>query len=110
MPQLLGQLLLVGGVGYLLSTLVSYVFANADPVAGLLTIPATIGEVWILGYLIVFEVRDHPRPDREQPPAAEEDPVQVPRSLRARPPGCSEERILALLRGRTVRSRRDLRL
>jgi hypothetical protein len=71
LPQLLGQLLMVGGVGYVLSTFVSYVLANADLVAGLLTIPATIGEFWILGYLIVFGVRDHARRDREHAPAAE---------------------------------------
>ena len=57
MPRSLGQLLMVGGVGYVLSTFVSYVFANADLVAGLLTVPATIGELWIVGYLILFGVR-----------------------------------------------------
>jgi len=41
------------------------VFANADLAAGLLTVPATIGELWIVGYLIVFGVREHPRPDQE---------------------------------------------
>lgn len=62
LPRPLGQILMVGGVGYMLSTLVSYVFANADLVAGLLTVPATIGELWIVGYLILFGVRDHARP------------------------------------------------
>ena len=65
LPRLLGQLLMVGGVGYVLSTFVSYVFADADLVAGLLTVPATIGELWILGYLIVFGVREQARPGRE---------------------------------------------
>ena len=49
----------------MLSAFASYVFANADVVAGLLTVPATIGELWIIGYLIVLGVRDHARPDRE---------------------------------------------
>ena len=40
-------------------------FANADLVAGLLTVPATIGELWIVEYLIVIGVREHARPDRE---------------------------------------------
>ena len=51
LPKLLGQVLLAGGVGYMLSTFVSYVFANAGVVAGLLIVPATIGELWIVGYL-----------------------------------------------------------
>jgi hypothetical protein len=41
------------------------VLANADLVAGLLTVPATIGELWIVGYLILFGVRAHAGPDRE---------------------------------------------
>lgn len=59
LPRLLGQLLMVGGVGYVLSTFVTYVFAGADLVAGLLTVPATIGELWIVVYLIVFGVREN---------------------------------------------------
>jgi hypothetical protein len=65
LPRLLGQLLMVGGVGYVLSTFVSYVFADAGLAAGLLTVPATIGELWIVGYLIVFGVREDTRPQRE---------------------------------------------
>jgi hypothetical protein len=65
MPPLLGQLLMVGGVGYVLSTFVSYVFADAELVAGLLIVPATVGELWIVGYLIVFGVREHARPGRD---------------------------------------------
>jgi hypothetical protein len=65
LPRVLGQLLMVGGVGYVLSTFVTYVFANADLASGLLTVPATIGELWIVGYLIVFGVREHARQDQE---------------------------------------------
>jgi hypothetical protein len=65
LPRSLGQLLTAGGVGYVLSTIVSYTFAHAGVVAGLLTVPATIGELWIVGYLILFGVREHPRPHRE---------------------------------------------
>jgi hypothetical protein len=65
LPRLLGQLLMVGGVGYVLSTFVSYVFADAGLAAGLLTVPATIGELWIVGYLIVFGVRVDARPHPE---------------------------------------------
>lgn len=65
LPRPLGQVQMVGGVGYVLSTFVSYVFANADVLAGLLTVPATIGELWIVGYLILFGVRDHAQPERQ---------------------------------------------
>jgi Domain of unknown function (DUF4386) len=57
LPRLLGWTLMVGGVGYVLSTLVNYLFTDAGIVADLLTMPASIGEFWILGYLIVFGVR-----------------------------------------------------
>jgi hypothetical protein len=63
LPQLLGQLLMIGGAGYVLSTLISYAF-DVDLVAGLLTVPATIGELWIVGYLILFGVRERGRSDR----------------------------------------------
>lgn len=58
LPRWLGLVLMVGGVGYVLSTFVSYVFENPDLVAGLLVVPATVGELWIVGYLILFGVRD----------------------------------------------------
>jgi hypothetical protein len=61
MPRALGRLLIVGGVGYVLSTFLSYAFAGAGLVAGLLTVPATIGELWIVAYLIIYGVREHAR-------------------------------------------------
>lgn len=59
LPRPLGVTLIVGGVSYLLSAFVTYLFPGGDPAAQLLTIPATIGEVWIMGYLIIVGVRDH---------------------------------------------------
>ena len=70
MPRLLGQLLMAGGAGYVLSTFVSYVFANADLAVALLTVPATIGELWMVGYLVIFGVREHPHPEQSAPLAA----------------------------------------
>ncbi|WP_151083665.1 DUF4386 domain-containing protein [Nocardioides cynanchi] len=61
LPWTLGGVLIAGGVGYVIGTFVDFAFANAGLVAGLLTVPATIGELWIVGYLIVFGVRDHAR-------------------------------------------------
>ena len=52
MPRTLGWLLVGGGLGYVLSAFVAYMVAEAHPVADMLTIPATIGEVWMVGYLL----------------------------------------------------------
>lgn len=60
MPRPLGWLLVGGGVGYLLSALVVYAFPDADVVGQLLVVPATIGELWMIGYLLVIGVRAHP--------------------------------------------------
>ncbi|RIV38859.1 DUF4386 domain-containing protein [Micromonospora radicis] len=57
LPRPLGWVLVVGGGGYLLSTFVAYLAPNAKVVADLLVIPATVGEFWILGYLIIVGVR-----------------------------------------------------
>jgi Domain of unknown function (DUF4386) len=65
LPMPLGWILIAGGGGYLVSAFVSYAFPNADLVTQLLTGPATIGEIWIMGYLIIVGIRDHVRPDRE---------------------------------------------
>lgn len=70
LPRSLGQLLMIGGTGYVLSTFVSYVFTNADLVVGLLVVPATIAELWIVGYLVFFGVRDHARPSDDSIRAA----------------------------------------
>jgi len=56
MPIWLGRTLILGGVGYLLSVVVNYLdieVVNTD----LLTIPATIGEFWMIGYLLIYGIR-----------------------------------------------------
>lgn len=57
LPKPLGWVLMVGGCGYVLSTFVAYLLPDAGLVADLLTVPASIGEFWILGYLIAIGVR-----------------------------------------------------
>jgi hypothetical protein len=56
MPLWLGRILIIGGVGYILQT-----FLNAAGLTGmyigLLTLPATIGELWMIGYLLSFGIR-----------------------------------------------------
>lgn len=53
MPRPLGWLLVAGGVGYVVSAFAGQLLPDADVVSGLLTVPATVGEFWIIGYLLV---------------------------------------------------------
>ncbi|MHA6522853.1 DUF4386 domain-containing protein [Tessaracoccus sp. G1721] len=55
MPRLLGWVLMVGGVGYVASALLSYLLPGVP--LDLLTVPATIGEIWMVGYLCIVGVR-----------------------------------------------------
>lgn len=56
MPIWLGYTLMIGGVGYILSTLLYYAGIEAS-IVNYLTIPATIGEFWMIGYLLIFGIR-----------------------------------------------------
>ncbi len=58
MPKPLGWILVVGGVGYVLSAIVVHVWADA-PAALIesLPVPATVGEFWMIGYLLVKGIR-----------------------------------------------------
>jgi hypothetical protein len=53
MPRLLGQVLVVGGAGYVLSGFVAYLWPDVALVPDLLVAPATVGELWMVGYLLV---------------------------------------------------------
>jgi hypothetical protein len=55
MPKLLGWVLVVGGVGYVLSGFVTVLLPDVP--ADALTIPASVGEFWMIGYLLVRGVR-----------------------------------------------------
>ncbi len=63
MPRLLGRLLIGGGVGYVVSVLLASLVPHASGVAYALTVPATIGELWMVGYLLVRGVADRSTPD-----------------------------------------------
>lgn len=58
MPRWLGVILIIGGVGYLVSGLVGYGFPSAPTwlVDGLVY-PATIAEFWMIGYLLLIGIR-----------------------------------------------------
>ncbi len=63
MPQPLGWVLIAGGLGYVLSAFIQYLAPAAGLVTELMTVPASIGEFWILGYLLIFGVRRHTTAD-----------------------------------------------
>ena len=66
MPRPLGWILIVGGVGYVLSAFTAYLVPGAPAVADALVLPATVGELWMVGYLLIRGVR-RPAPDRPAP-------------------------------------------
>ena len=53
MPRLLGWLLVAGGIGYVLSTFVAYLLPDANAVSDALLAPSTVGELWMIGHLLV---------------------------------------------------------
>lgn len=56
MPVWLGRILIIGGIGYLLSVFTKYIGIN-NPVLEILVIPATVGEFWMIGYLLIYGIR-----------------------------------------------------
>ncbi len=56
LPVWLGRILLLGGAGYVLSTILNYMGIEF-PYRSALTIPATIGEFWMIGYLLIYGIR-----------------------------------------------------
>ncbi|GAB4052338.1 DUF4386 domain-containing protein [Catellatospora paridis] len=58
MPRPLGWMLQAGGVGYVLSLIVAVTLPEATGAVSALVVPATIGEFWMVGYLLVKGVSD----------------------------------------------------
>lgn len=56
MPVWLGRVLMLGGAGYLLSAFIGYMGIEGTWI-GMLTIPATVGEFWMIAYLLIFGIR-----------------------------------------------------
>src|SRR3954451_7485464 len=70
-PSALGWILVVGGVGYILSTFASFLAPGASGLAGALPLLATIGEVWMVAYLLIKGMpQGHPVQERPAPEAA----------------------------------------
>ena len=57
MPAPLGWFLMVGGVGYVANAFLVYLLPDAGAALDLITVPATIGEFWMVGYLLARGVR-----------------------------------------------------
>ena len=58
MPVALGWLLMAGGVAYVISTYLTQLVPDAPTaIDSLLVGVATVGEFWIIGYLLIFGVR-----------------------------------------------------
>lgn len=57
MPVALGWVLMVGGVAYAVSAYAIQLVPDASALEGLLTAVATVGEFWMIGYLLIFGVR-----------------------------------------------------
>ncbi|MEV4537886.1 DUF4386 domain-containing protein [Asanoa sp. NPDC049518] len=71
MPRVLGWILVSGGAAYVLSAFLRYLVPDAHIVAEALAYPASVGEFWMVGYLLVRGVRRqapvHPSPSVQAP-------------------------------------------
>ena len=57
MPAALGWILMVGGVAYVIGAYLTQLVPDASAIAAALPLVATVGELWMIGYLLVFGVR-----------------------------------------------------
>lgn len=58
MPVWLGRALIIGGAGYVLSAFAKFGIAGIDSwIVDGLAVPATIGEFWMIGYLLIVGIR-----------------------------------------------------
>ena len=56
MPIWLGRILIIGGIGYLLQTFMNSAGVQSAYI-NILVIPATVGEFWMIGYLLIYGIR-----------------------------------------------------
>ena len=61
-PAFLGWVLVAGGIGYIAGAFAGSMFPESTAISQLLTAPGAIGEVWIMGYLLIIGIRAHPGP------------------------------------------------
>jgi hypothetical protein len=70
MPRALGWILVAGGVGYILNGFVAYLAPAAESVNALLPILATVGELWMIGWLLWYSFRARGAATAGHPPMA----------------------------------------
>ena len=58
MPIWLGRVIVLGGIGYVISTFIRYSGIEFS-FNKYLMLPATIGEFWMIGYLLIFGMRSN---------------------------------------------------
>jgi hypothetical protein len=75
MPRVLGWILVVGGVGYVLSPFVLYLARDAQVLFDAMAYPASVGEFWMVGYLLIRGVR---RQALDEVPPKVHPPTPVP--------------------------------
>jgi Domain of unknown function (DUF4386) len=56
MPVWLGRILIMGGTGYVLQTFINCAGVQSSYM-DILIIPATVGELWMIGYLLIYGIR-----------------------------------------------------
>ena len=56
MPIWLGRILIMGGIGYLLQTFIKSLGVQSSYI-DILVMPATVGELWMIGYLLIYGIR-----------------------------------------------------
>jgi Domain of unknown function (DUF4386) len=56
MPIWLGRILIMGGIGYLLQTFIKCIGVQSSYI-DILVMPATVGELWMIGYLLIYGIR-----------------------------------------------------
>jgi len=56
MPIWLGRILIMGGIGYILQTFINCLGVQSSYL-DILVIPATVGEFWMIGYLLIYGIR-----------------------------------------------------
>jgi hypothetical protein len=66
MPRVLGRLLIFGGYGYVVSAFIAYLLPDATVVTMAVTFPASIGEFWMVGYLVLRGAGSPPTTTPEQ--------------------------------------------
>lgn len=70
MPRALGMTLMIGGMGYVASAYVSQLLPESTVLFEALSYPASVGEFWMIGYLLFVGIRRAGTPslDREAVP------------------------------------------